>query len=72
MVEFMDVGMCVLMTEGIRVSKIKGGLVPSEMAHPLYGVFLPKSLALFEMDHTWSKECVTKYIYFLLVKQKIG
>jgi len=38
MVEVMDIGMCVLMTEGISVSKIKGGLLPSEMAHPLWSV----------------------------------
>ena len=38
MVEVMDIGICVLMTEGISVSKIKGGLLPSEMAHPLWSV----------------------------------
>lgn len=58
--ELMDIGKCVLMTEGISVSKIKGGLLPSEMAHPLCGVFLPELLTLFEMDHTLSMECVSK------------
>ena len=46
MVEVMDIGMCVLMTEGISVSKIKGGLLPSEMAHTLWLVFLPRPTLL--------------------------
>ena len=58
--ELMDIGKCVLVTEGISVSKIKGGLLPSEMAHNLCRVFLPKLLTLLEMDHTLTMECVSK------------